>query len=115
MEFLGKLCVVIALLGIFISVIVIATYDGGTKNKLTEPERLLENEYSLVGSFCNMYIIATDGAARIWWDKNTDVLYYRYCNGYKGSLTAIINGMERKTKLQGILKGRVLKSYNIHT
>ena len=58
-EFLGKLCVVIALLGIFISVIVIATYDGGTKNKLTEPERLLENEYSLVGSFCNMYIINT--------------------------------------------------------
>lgn len=91
MEFLGKLCVVIALLGIFISVIVIATYDGGTKNKLTEPERLLENEYSLVGSFCNMYIIATDGAARIWWDKNTDVLYYRYCNGYKGSLTAIMD------------------------
>lgn len=57
--------------------------------QVNNPDKIVDN-FSTVASFCDMAVVAKDGDARIWVDKNTGVLYYRFVSGYGGAITAIM-------------------------
>ena len=57
--------------------------------RVNNPDKLVD-DFSTVSSFCDMVVVAKDGDARIWVDKNTGVLYYRFVSGYGGAITAIM-------------------------
>lgn len=82
-----KLVSVICMIGLLL--ILISCNLGRTTLKVNNPDTVAE-ELSPVASFCNMKIVAEDGESRIWMDKNTGVLYYRYRGIYSAAITPIM-------------------------
>ena len=74
-----KLVSVICMIGLFL--ILSSCNLERTTLKVNNSDTVVE-EFSPVASFCNMKIVAEDGESRIWMDKNTGVLYYRYRDIY---------------------------------
>ena len=81
-----KIVLVICIIGL---VLVLSSCNSRYFLRTNNPDKLVE-ETSVVASFCDMVVIAQDGDSRIWMDKNTGVLYYRYTAGYNGAITAIM-------------------------
>lgn len=82
-----KLVSVICMIGLFL--ILISCNLERTTLKVNNSDTVVE-EFSPVASFCNMKIVAKDGESRIWMDKNTGVLYYRYRDTYSAAITPIM-------------------------
>jgi len=69
--------------------LVLSSCDSSHFLRTNNPDKIVD-DFSAVSSFCDMAVIAKDGDSRIWMDKNTGVLYYRYVFGYNGAITAIM-------------------------
>ena len=82
-----KLVSLICMIGIFL--ILSSCNLERTTLRVNNPDTVVE-ECSPVASFCNMVIVAQAGDSRIWMDKNTGVLYYRYRDVYSGAITPIM-------------------------
>ena len=81
-----KLVSVICMIGLLL---ILSSCDSRYSLQTTNPDKIVD-DFSAVSSFCDMAVIAKDGDSRIWMDKNTGVLYYRYVSGYNGAITAIM-------------------------
>lgn len=81
-----KLVLVICTIGLLL---ILSSCNSKYSLQVNNPDKIVDN-FSAVASFCDMAVIAKDGDARIWMDKNTGVLYYRFVAGYNGAITAIM-------------------------
>ena len=69
--------------------LILSSCDSSHFLQTNNPDKIVD-DFSVVASFCDMVVIARDGDSRIWMDKNTGVLYYRFVSGYNGAITAIM-------------------------
>lgn len=81
-----KFVLVICTIGLLL---ILSSCNSRYSLQVNNPDKVVD-DFSAVSSFCDMVVIAKDGDSRIWMDKNTGVLYYRYVSGYGGAITAIM-------------------------